>query len=120
MDLSLFQNRALCRLRAATYVRTSGFNPRGLEQQSREVFSFSERQNLEIICSFADSGRTCEHAPNSGLAEFIQLVENGMVNVDCLVVASLTRLCRNSDVLSDLNNRLRANGVCILAVTIHS
>lgn len=120
MDLSLFQNRALCSLRAATYVRTSSVDPHGLKQQSHEVFSFCERQNLSIVCSFSDSGRTCAHFPNPALAEFIDLVERGTVNVDCLVVSSLTRLCRGPTHLCALDTTLRASGVCILATTIHS
>lgn len=118
MDLNLFHTRALHGLRAATYVRTSTCNVCGIEQQTRVVLSFCQRQHLAVACSFADSGQSATGGPGPALSELIKLISDEELLIDCVVVASLSRLSREPLVLRKYESLFSKR--CVSVVPVHT
>lgn len=118
MDLSLFQTHVLHGLRAATYVRTSNCNVCGIEQQTRVVLSFCQRQHLAVACSFVDSSQAATGDPGPALSELIKRIRDEEFLIDCVVVASLSRLTREPLVLRKYEALFSRR--CVAVVPVHA
>ena len=107
--------------RALVYVRTSNSASAGshgdLISQGKRLLDHCAQRQIDVVHIYRDEARsgTCKDRP--GLRSLIEHAMRPGGGITEIAVESLSRLCRNRDVLELYRGRLKKAGVRIVAVT---
>jgi DNA invertase Pin-like site-specific DNA recombinase len=86
-----------------------------LSDQVRQLTDYARKQGYEVVETFEEIGAFGQDADLPVLDDMVEFAVNPTHEIEGVLVATLSRLCRNAMELQVLKNRLDKSGVRIMS-----
>lgn len=92
-------------------------NETSIEGQRIIVASYAEKNDIEIVDEYVDRAKSGKYAKREGFQKMIHDIENGLLDIDVVVVYKLDRFFRNEKMHRKYEDILNKNGVRLISAT---